>query len=423
MDPPVDWPTWASTLKLAIMAKDSINVETLLRQKPDAKDLFYHTEPTYKPPTEKETQAQHSERELGNNKRKVDWENDCKAIEFKGPTVDGIPWDEADTKIKTLFYLSRRTEGQRIYHQRFPHSIIDQISAFELAHEFSLSFTRPRNRKYNRFLLFTCKQKENDILENFHCRHKAIGAKWRLGTPEDDLIKDLFIAFMSDADFQRELLIETKTPIHVLQFALNYERGQENQRAINNQLNCQLLLLPDKVSFVQRNPRQTTYIRSQQTQSTAITPIPCRRCGVQFTLEHLQICPAKKVQCNFCKKKLDNKVCRSAKLIWQGQQIIPQQNNPPTLSVTNIRETTTSFLLQQHTHSYSNPEHDTHTEPTDETSDPENTFFIQEIFNNWNTVNIVKLNHSTTSTPQNASPNNPTKYGHAQHPTTLKSIG
>ena len=62
MEPPVEWPTWISTLKLATMAKDSINVDSFLRQKPEAKDLLYPAEPSYEPPTENETQAQHRER-------------------------------------------------------------------------------------------------------------------------------------------------------------------------------------------------------------------------------------------------------------------------------------------------------------------------------------------------------------------------
>ena len=95
IDPPTDWPTWAATLKIAIIAKESLNVDTLLRYKPEPKDLFYPAEPTYEPPVQNETQVQKRERERDqrNIKRKIDWENECKAIEFKGPLVDGIPWD------------------------------------------------------------------------------------------------------------------------------------------------------------------------------------------------------------------------------------------------------------------------------------------------------------------------------------------
>ena len=86
MGPPVEWPTWAATLKLAIMAKDSINainVDILLKQKPDIKDLTYRAEPTYEPPTENKTQAQHRERDLRNIKRKVDWDNESNKLHSK----------------------------------------------------------------------------------------------------------------------------------------------------------------------------------------------------------------------------------------------------------------------------------------------------------------------------------------------------
>ena len=206
-----------------------------------------------------ETQAQHRERDLRNNKRKVDWDNDCKQIAFRGPTVDGIPWDEADLKVRSLIYLSLGTEAQRIYQQRFPHSNIERITVFELAHELSLSFTQARNITYDRFLLFTCKQKPNEKLESFHCRLKALGAKCRLGSAEEDLIKDIFIAFMTNPDIQRELLMETRTAQQVLQFALNRERGQENQKAINSHFS--------RYPHMHRNKYPTLHLAQGTTQS------------------------------------------------------------------------------------------------------------------------------------------------------------
>ena len=309
MEPPVEWPIWAATLKLAIMAKNSINVDSLLKQKPEINVPTYPAEPTYEPPTENETQAQHRQIDLRNNKRKVDWDNECKQIAFKVPIVDGFPWDEADLKVSSFIYLSLGTEGQRTYQQRFPHADIERITVFDLAHEISLSFTQPRNITYDRFLLFTFKQKQNEKLGSFHCRLKALGAKCRLGTAEEDLIKDIFIAFMTNTDIQRELLMETRTAHQVLQFALNRERGQENQKTINTQLNRNPLKTFEQISNImpsQRsqayNPRPRFPARNPQLQRNFNTPNPCRRCGLQFTQEHLLICPAKKVQCNLCKK-------------------------------------------------------------------------------------------------------------------------
>ena len=135
-----------------------------------------------------------------------------------------------------------------------------------------------------------------------------------------------------------------------------------------------------------RRPRFPVW--NTQTQRTPNTPNPCRRCGLQFSPEHLQICPAKKVQCNLCKKIGHySKVCRSAKLMWQTQQIkpqqnVPQQNIPQARRVGNIRP----LPEQQKTPTQIQ---DTQSETMDETIDLENTFFIQEVFDSWNTVNLI----------------------------------
>ena len=410
LEPPVEWLIWAATLKLAIMAKNSKNVDSLLKHKPDRKDLTYPTEPTYEPPTENETQAQHRERDLRNSKRKVDWDNECKQIAFRGPTVDGIPWDEADLKVRSLIYLSLGTEAQRIYQQRFSHSDFERITVFELAHELSLSFTQPRNITYDRFLLFTCKQKPNEKLGSFHCRLKALGAKCRLGSVEEDLIKDIFIAFITNPDIQRELLMETRTAQQVLQFALNRERGQENQKAINSQLNRYSPHAFEQISNITTTPRNASFtprprppIRNTQTQRPTFTPNPCRRCGIQFSIEHLQVCPAKKVQCNLCKKldiivKYADQQNLCGKPNKKPQTTPTQQTFPQTRPVRNIRP---AQELQQE-----EPQHqETRTEVTDETLDLENTFYIQEVVDSWNTVNLIHPKNFVHAHPQKLSPN------------------
>ena len=104
-DPPLEWTTWAATFCIAIIAKELIYVDYLLRYKPEPKDLFYPAEPKYEPPGQIETQVQHRNRDQPNLKRKVDYENECNATEFKGPLVDVIPWKKADTKVKNLINL------------------------------------------------------------------------------------------------------------------------------------------------------------------------------------------------------------------------------------------------------------------------------------------------------------------------------
>ena len=79
-NPPSKWSTWFGTLKMAIIARDNLVVDKLLRLKPTRAELFYPTLLTYEDPFEGETEDTEDEerqREQRNEKRKADWENEC----------------------------------------------------------------------------------------------------------------------------------------------------------------------------------------------------------------------------------------------------------------------------------------------------------------------------------------------------------
>ena len=127
-NPTSEWSTWIGTLKMAIMARDNLVVDKLLKLKPTQAELFYPTLPTYEDAFEGETEDEERQREQRNEKRMVDWENECQQIEYRGPTIDRTPWDEADLKVKSLIYLSLGTEGCRTFHQRNPHTRIERCT-------------------------------------------------------------------------------------------------------------------------------------------------------------------------------------------------------------------------------------------------------------------------------------------------------
>ena len=89
--PDLDWDKLLSTVKLAIMVKDNIQLEKLLQPQPESEDLDYPAQPHYEPPQPDETTVGRRQREQRNQKRKTDWQNECKTIEEKGPMVDNIP--------------------------------------------------------------------------------------------------------------------------------------------------------------------------------------------------------------------------------------------------------------------------------------------------------------------------------------------
>ena len=154
---------------------------------------------------------------------------------------------------------------------------------------------------------------------------------------EEGLIKDIVIAFMSITDIQRELLMKTRTPLQVLQFTINRKCGQENQRAINTQLNGLHPTPLNQLCYITPNHKNQTLIqtlrprtpkRNPQPPRNITTPNPCRRCGIQFSPEHLQVCPTKNSSATYAKKIGHySKVCRSAKCLWQTQQITPSKTS------------------------------------------------------------------------------------------------
>ena len=118
--------------EMAIMARDNLQVDKLLKPKPTRAELFHPTLPTYKDAFDGETEDEERQREQRNERRKVDWENECKQIEQRGPMIDRIPCDEADLKVKSLIYLSLGSEGSRTYHQRNPHTRIERFTTHEI---------------------------------------------------------------------------------------------------------------------------------------------------------------------------------------------------------------------------------------------------------------------------------------------------
>ena len=67
-----------------------IEVDKILKLKPGPTDLFYPTLPTYEEEFESETDVEARNRDQQNEGRRVDFENECKAIERKGALIDRI---------------------------------------------------------------------------------------------------------------------------------------------------------------------------------------------------------------------------------------------------------------------------------------------------------------------------------------------
>ena len=172
----------------------------------------------------------------------MDWQNQCQSNEDKGPYLDNIPRDEADTKTKSLIYFSLGHEATNIFHQSNPHTEMPKCTTDDFIKQLKQIFKEVRIETFDRYQFFNCKQEINDTLEKFHSRNQRIAGK-----------------------FSQQNIAD---PIGRLQYALARERVQENQQKMNNNNRNNIDTNPigtADVHYVRRNNIQ---------QRTGILPTP-----------------------------------------------------------------------------------------------------------------------------------------------------
>ena len=330
-------------------------------------------------------------------------------MEDQGPKIDNAKWDEVDSKVKSLIYLSLGTEGTNIFHQRNPHTELSKCTADALVIQLKETFKEIRNETFDRFQFFRCTQNPGESLERFHSRIKQKAALCNWEDLEDSLVKRIFFRGMSNPQIQMDLLSEDRDPLETLQYAIKRERGQENQQRISN-----THALNPSGSGINLTQKQR-----QQTQRRSILPIPpnnnkipdCWKCGYKFIKEHLGNCPAKIVIYNICKKIGHYaKVCRSDIPPRRVEIQNTQRNNQEAYNNKNQQQNNTQ--QQTNTRRVCNiqaiPDDNTiqEEEKTEtKTIDPESTCYIREMMEDWSSINFIESLNFTTVTQKDLNKN------------------
>ena len=210
--PPSSWDKWTQQWKLPLLAKEGIQLETLLNGPPPA--VTYPPEPTYKQPVENHTHTQATERDrkVRNQKLKVNWQNRCKKIDEIGILCGDKPWEHCEYKAASLLYLCIGTEGGRIIKSKHPHFQIEKEQLKELWRVMEDLFIKTINITYDRFVFFSSKKQKRESVESFYGRLIEQRENCSLGDEQTTLIRDTFILNIQDLDTQRELLKETVSP-------------------------------------------------------------------------------------------------------------------------------------------------------------------------------------------------------------------
>ena len=111
--PPLTWDKWTQQGKLALLAKEGIQLKSLLNDPPTAEN--YPPGPTYEEPVENHTQATERDRKIRNQQLNMNWQKRCKKVDEIGILCGDKPWGNCEQKSISLLYLSIGTEGQRIF--------------------------------------------------------------------------------------------------------------------------------------------------------------------------------------------------------------------------------------------------------------------------------------------------------------------
>ena len=232
--PPLTWDKWTQQWKLALLAKEGIQLDNLLNDPPST--VTYPLEPIYEEPVENHTQATERDRKVRNQQLKVNWQNRCKKVEEIGILCGDKPWGICEQKTISLLYLSIGTEGRRIFKSKHPHFQIEKQPFKELWQAMEDSFTKVRNITYDRFVFYSCKQQKGESVESFYGRLIELAENCTLGSEETTLIRDAFILNMIDHETQKELLKETAEPSKALEIAIQMDMGAQNHQKINQNL-------------------------------------------------------------------------------------------------------------------------------------------------------------------------------------------
>ena len=287
-------------------------------------------------PIEDATNEMERDRQIRNSQLKLQWELKCQKITEAGVLCGEWPWNPCDQKCVSVLYLSIDTKGRRLLTQKFPHDNIYNLTTFKPWELTEIALIRPRNITFDRYVLFSRKQKKGETVEQFYSILKELAENCDFENREEVIIGDIFITKMLDNDIQRELLHGTVEPERALSTAVNMEMGHQNQQRISSNNGATSSTVNAIQSF---NRFCGAVVRRNQSGRTVVNRASvgqCRGCGQAWTPTHRQVCPAMGKKCNHCGLLNDfAKVCRRKLNNAQNTQQNTCNNNVETAETTN----------------------------------------------------------------------------------------
>ena len=152
---------------------------------------------------------------------------------------------------------------------------------------------------------------KGEPVEKFYGCLRELSLNCDLGSHEESIIRDVFIAKMQDGEIQRELLKETRTAKKALEIAMNIEMGIQIQLKISG---SPASTTTNEITSQMINNVQGSWNRSRASTNQFVKPTICPNSGYGWSPAHGQKCPARGKNCKNCGfANHFAKVCRKSK--------------------------------------------------------------------------------------------------------------
>ena len=207
---------------------------------------------------------------------KNSWLNPCQKIELVGILCGEKPWKYCDNKAVSLTYLSLGIEGSRIFGSQVQNIHIDRVTTKDLWESLDRVFTKQRNITFDRCTFLTRLQLKREPVEKFYGCLRELSLNCDIGSHEESIIRDVFIANMQDDEIQKELLKETRTAKKALENAMNIEMGIQNQLKLSG---TSAQTTTNEITSTTMIIVQGSRNRSRQSTDQFARPTVCPNCG------------------------------------------------------------------------------------------------------------------------------------------------
>ena len=188
--------------------------------------------------------------------------------------------DAASKKVITILFFSIGQAARKILLDNFRAIQIATKTLPELSERCGQAFEVKRKRSLERFRFFSCKQEQNESLQQLWNAHNGLAANCEFEWQIISLVYDIFNSNMHNKAVQERLCTEPKSnPNEALQFAVAFEEGVKRQAFDGNQNWESKLEVKTKPNSMCTNTSGKV----------------CFSCGSSnFTLQHISQCRAAK---------------------------------------------------------------------------------------------------------------------------------